>query len=266
MQRRTKWYIVTFLSWVIATAGLNFFVLFFLLPCLFWYVVGKKLQKPRSLLVLLSIERRFATLRRQTPEIAPNVQARENPDYFYVDANVPGILRRTLNVLVSALGLSLYLESLLANLTANYSIPGYPNPLTKAWVLPIILASLIILVLPFLLFPVWVYEDAGLRHYERNEKISIPGGGLSDQLEGAGIFLALFALLIQFATFGLAGLYSLVDFAGGIVLFVLPQSLLASVIFTFHVQPILLDRFRKSSFGLRLSKGSVRIDATNPPP
>jgi hypothetical protein len=63
------------------------------------------------------------------------------------------------------------------------------------------------LLLPFLLFPVWVYEDAGLRHFERNERVSVPGGGLAGQLEGAGIILAVFALVVQFATFGLAGLY-----------------------------------------------------------
>ena len=260
MQQKTKWYIVTFLSWILATAGLNFFVLFFLLPCLFWYVVGKKLEKPRSLLLLLSLERRFAKFRQEANSAKATAGAGINPDYFCVDADAPGFLRRTLNVLVSALGLSLYAESLLASVTQSYSIPGYPSPLTKAWVLPIILTSVILLLLPFLLFPVWVYEDAGLRHFERNERVSIPGGGLADQLEGAGIILAVFALVIQFATFQLAGLYSLLYFSGAVLLFVLPQSLLASVIFAFHVQPFLLAQFRRTDFALALSKGTVRID------
>jgi hypothetical protein len=91
-------------------------------------VVGKKLEKPRSLLLLLSLERRFAKFRQGANSAKATAGPGTNPDYFYVDADAPG-MRRTLNVLVSAPGLSLYAESLLASVTESYSIPGISKSL-----------------------------------------------------------------------------------------------------------------------------------------
>ena len=87
--------------------------------------------------------------------------------------------------------------------------------------------------------------------------ITSPGGGLRDQLTGAGVFFTL-------ASFGLklSQPYLVYAFALGIAVILLPPALLAAVLFSYHIEPHLLAKFRKTGLVSGIPKGRIKIEET----
>ena len=242
METRSKWYTVTILVWIpilLLTIRYPIFIIY-LVVGLFWYVAGKIFLPARFLTFYLKIEEKFPRLRKSgkpSEKITTTIGDVETKktSYFFDKENCSSIPKRTIHVLLATLGLSLSASGVYIGLAKR------PIDPVHAWVAPVVLALLVFLVLPFVAFPVWVYEDSGLRRYNRQSgMISVPGGPVKIFLPGVGIILGLFSFIIgqpseEVLVFGLA-----------LLLFILPLALLGAVIFTYHVEPRLLVKFRNT--------------------
>jgi hypothetical protein len=254
---RAGWYVACALFWLfwiaffVSTGNSSgqtvTFAGIFVALSLFWYVAGRKLEPARALLFFLSIERKLASFGRKSAGNVKdgNESSSRNQQYFFGEEEFPSIPARAFRVFISVLGLAAWF----AGMAGSNAKSGY-----EVLIFAVLFTIPLFLVLPFILFPIWVYEDSGLRHYDKLAgTISTPGGTIKDALTGGGVVLTVGAFTL---------LTNDIPNFGNFIVIISAPSLLAAVLFSYDIEPRLIAKFRDTSLVKGIPKGEIFVSET----
>jgi hypothetical protein len=222
-------------------------------PALVWYMLGRKVIGPRYLiLVFPGVMRRvkkFLQFKR-THESLTDAQ------YFLHEPGRVSVAKRSLLVFLSTLGVSAVLLPFTEPAFSDYGLQSYS---LNVYLSLTGFNILTLMFLPFVFFPVWVYEDMGLRHFDpENATVEVPGSGLKELVGGFGAFLSLFGLLPLFSK----DPNFLPDFVfalAGAAIVTLPFVVIASVAFCYSIEPSLIAKFERNAIIGKISASVVNI-------
>ncbi|MDG7010110.1 MAG: hypothetical protein JRN43_03950 [Nitrososphaerota archaeon] len=258
---KRAWYAVAFGMAVLLPAALVpspgatlTLAIFYLLPAAIWFVVGRTLVGPRYLRLVLP-HSTHAAMRRLIP------WGKGRPDEVRYFTSAPGgvhVGRRVATVFLASLGL--------AALFLPFFVPAYTDSGVANYIFTqhvyvdlvfLMLAALFLL--PFLLFPAWVFEDLGLRHHTRREEtVRVPGSGLKDLVVGFGILLSVIGMLPMFQHDPtLPSDFVITLFVTGVLS--VPLAFTSTVVFVYSVEPRLMSKLVKDDTFGRFGAGTVSV-------
>lgn len=256
-----RWYVVASVSLFLIPLVLignpaTFLVLLlvYTLPSVAWFLLGKKVIGPKYLFYVLP-----HTSRRLLGFITPwRNRSPGEVQYFLGRPARIRILYRIATVYLAALGLSAFL---LPFFVPAYTESGIANYLfaQNIYVDLTFLMIGVLLALPFLLFPAWIFEDVGLRHYTPGQDtIGVPGAELKEIVAGFGILLSVIGMLPLFQNDPtLASDFTLSLMVSGIM--VLPLALTTTVVFVYNVEPSIIGKLHRSTTFDSLSVGVASV-------
>ncbi|MDG6934568.1 MAG: zinc ribbon domain-containing protein [Nitrososphaerota archaeon] len=228
-------------------SGLNGAIaaLIFVFPVALWFPIGRKLEPAALVTFFFTIESVF---HRNGGHDSTNAfgDHERKPLYFLADASYPNIPRRALRILAAVVGLSVWVTY---TLKLRIEVDLFATAL--------ILSILVMTVLPFILFPIWIYEDAGLRYYDpRSTTVSTPGNVLKRFLTFTGFLIILATAIVYSAAKN--PIFSLGELLG-FILFMLGPAFLGADLFSMNIEPKLIEKFKMSKRIQMLPQASVQL-------
>ncbi|MHB1907581.1 MAG: zinc ribbon domain-containing protein [Nitrososphaerales archaeon] len=247
------WFLISsvlLIFWSVLFAAVNLVFLLFLPLIGFWYVLGKKLSRRSLLTYILSAEIKFHNFRLR--------RKKENEDehmYFLQDEDRPSVLQRTLGIIIAVLGSSLWLVTNFPELQITSNNIGLSAAVLSFVAFPVV---------PLLLYPLWVYEDSGLRVYHQNSgEIGTPGALIRGILTTTSVILAVITLVPTAITEPGSGLSNFVLYLIVLLLVVSIPSFFVAVLFTYKLEPDLISKFKKTELVGNFHSASVSLSIAN---
>jgi len=245
-EQRTWWYLFSFVVTTLAAfiealiandplGGLIFVLILVPIGLVTWYFIARKISGGTLSLVKLYTRRHKKS---------------SNSFYFFVEESTHrDILSKTIRVILASLGLSSFFLDLFVAVAPSASE-------TDRFGVFVVIFWITVFVMPLVFYPIWIYDDAGLRHYEADRKtVSIPGDELRELVSVVGALLAVVSMVSVFSVGFLTSLL-----VRAFIIF-LPVCLTGTVLFTFVLEPRLVARFRRDSIakGLVVHGGNIEF-------
>ncbi|MDG6998127.1 MAG: hypothetical protein JRN15_03330 [Nitrososphaerota archaeon] len=235
------------------------------LSFLVWFGISKMIIGPLgSLLKIYTRKRRVHSSRESyTEELEAEYFVHEEEEELSGGPRIH-FAKRASQVVIATFGLASYtfalyvsyLSSIQVALSSAITSSLPQSPLWNQFVAAFGLLVLFLVLLPFVFFPVWIYEDVGLRHYHRGAATaSVPGEELKEFVSVVGAILSIVALLSLPST----GLYDVVAFLLGTATFLLPPCFLASAFFFYEREPKILIAFLETKIMKNMKRGHVHL-------
>lgn len=260
-------FFICFAYWALVLASPGIFleleVGILVLSFLVWFSISKVIIGPLGSLLKVYTRKRRGHSRKES-----NIEELE-AQYFVHEEEVNRGLhihfaKRASQVVVATFGLASYAFTLYVSYLSSIKVASSSSitsslpqsPLWDHFIAAFGLLVLFLILLPFVFFPVWIYEDVGLRHYHRGAATaSVPGEELKEFVSVVGAILSIVALLSLPST----GLYDVIAFLLGTATFLLPPCFIASAFFFYEREPRILIAFLETEIMENMKRGHLHL-------